>query len=799
MRGATGAIRVMRIVSLDALRGIAALSVAIPHFFMSKYPGNPTLEFVSVFGVEVFFILSGFVLAPQILFCLEAQTARRFGIFVVRRWMRTLPPYIVALTVVAILSHTLFGPMYFKYLLFIQNLVTIDLPNDYFAIAWSLSVEEWFYIVFPIYMIAARYLRLSVNTSLLVFFALFFSIRIGGALLHPEWHMLARRLVMFRLDSIAFGFALYVFIRNSTPGRLHILKRIIVPVTAACIAGVSIHGYLLTGGTSTVSQLAFFYSAPAAAATLLLLFYFSNDMLFKGRMTAGASSLAGELSYDIYLFHLPIIIVIEQRLAGLGLINQFAIFLASLLAVSFLMRMLFEQPILDARPRYERAPRRPLRDHEAPRTGLPHYAMWCGLAVAALCLIELGSYGFIKTIERVHPEYVGTDFSRLADELPEESIRGYARYFYNRELGWSYPPSSVRTSPNSLKEPWTITMDAEGSRAMPPVPGPKDQIAIYGDSFAASEEVSDNETFQYYLSLLIGAPIKGYGTGAYGPDQALYRLERDLKAGHRYKIVIFGIHTENIKNVMSAYRIFQNRNDGHVLGFKPVLVPRGSEWEWVRPELDQPEDRASIAKAVKRASANDHFYRINQMMPQDKFPYSLQAIKYLAYLTRINAMGLGFFRPGGGDTISFWKYKPALDRMNALADRFVALGHEYKFVPVLVMFAEGHDIMDLVNRKQPPPYAPFLSRTRQVHRNDGLIVVDTFDAKFDPLKLNILPMQAHHSPYGNRVTATAAASAMSNLITWEKLHRDAPNGPETEPGVDPWLSSIVGGSSSAGN
>src|SRR5947209_8383402 len=92
-----------RIVALDALRGMAALSVAIPHFFMSKYPGNPTLEFISVLGVEVFFILSGFVLAPQILFCLQEQTARRFGIFVIRRWMRTLPPYIVALTVVAIL------------------------------------------------------------------------------------------------------------------------------------------------------------------------------------------------------------------------------------------------------------------------------------------------------------------------------------------------------------------------------------------------------------------------------------------------------------------------------------------------------------------------------------------------------------------------------------------------------------------------------------------------------------------------------------------------------------------------
>src|SRR5262249_23511372 len=152
---------------------------------------------------------------------------------------------------------------------------------------------------------------------------------------------------------------------------------------------------------------------------------------------------------------------------------------------------------------YQRSePSKPARRLHLP--GLPRLAGAALAVVAALGVVELGAYGFVTLQKRLQPEYFGVDYRNLANELPQGAIHDYAALFYNHDIGWAYRPLSSRTTMNSRNEPWTISMDADGSRAMPPVEGPKGLFAIYGDSYAASEEVNDHETFQYYLSLLVG-------------------------------------------------------------------------------------------------------------------------------------------------------------------------------------------------------------------------------------------------------------------------------------------------------
>ena len=53
-------------MSLDAVRGLAALGVAVPHYLMVRGIGGNAAEIVSILAVEVFFVLSGFVLGPQL-------------------------------------------------------------------------------------------------------------------------------------------------------------------------------------------------------------------------------------------------------------------------------------------------------------------------------------------------------------------------------------------------------------------------------------------------------------------------------------------------------------------------------------------------------------------------------------------------------------------------------------------------------------------------------------------------------------------------------------------------------------
>jgi hypothetical protein len=88
---------VSRVASLDLLRGLAAWTVAIPHFFVYHAVQLDFFEAISILGVEIFFVLSGYVLAPQILLCVTEAKLKYLWVFLVRRWMRTVPAYIVAL------------------------------------------------------------------------------------------------------------------------------------------------------------------------------------------------------------------------------------------------------------------------------------------------------------------------------------------------------------------------------------------------------------------------------------------------------------------------------------------------------------------------------------------------------------------------------------------------------------------------------------------------------------------------------------------------------------------------------
>ena len=116
-----------RVASLDMLRGIAALSVALPHFFEYRGIFPERAETVAVLAVEVFFVLSGYVLAPQILFCLNAERLRYLGTFIVRRWMRTIPPYLVALVLISLVT---------------RQIHTWDFVRSLFYIPKSRSTEQ---------------------------------------------------------------------------------------------------------------------------------------------------------------------------------------------------------------------------------------------------------------------------------------------------------------------------------------------------------------------------------------------------------------------------------------------------------------------------------------------------------------------------------------------------------------------------------------------------------------------------------------------------------------------------------
>ena len=207
-----------RYSNIDQLRFLAAITVAISHLIISYHGSNLKLEIISSIAVEVFFIISGFVLASQILKITKSGKIKDYKVFLMRRWYRTIPLYVLSLILTSIILNKIFTVDFIKYLFFVQNFIKILVDIDYFSISWSLSVEEWFYIIFPLFLIFLSKFLKNINEKkiiilTIVFITIIFILRLflSG---ESDWGLNVRRIVLFRLDSIAYGFILFFFKDN---------------------------------------------------------------------------------------------------------------------------------------------------------------------------------------------------------------------------------------------------------------------------------------------------------------------------------------------------------------------------------------------------------------------------------------------------------------------------------------------------------------------------------------------------------------------------------------------------------
>jgi peptidoglycan/LPS O-acetylase OafA/YrhL len=215
-----------RVFGLDFIRAAAIALVLIAHGFEFINPyvsNNQYTHFAGVLGVELFFVLSGFLIGAILIKTFNKEerfTFRSLKDFWVRRWFRTLPLYYLVLLLNFVLAWLLLKELSFdwRFLIFSQNVVSLH-PHT-FDEAWSLSVEEWFYISFPFLLLAfaglvpIRDKKKSFLYFIVLFFILIMSLR-GLVLFFNQdlpWDNGVRRLALLRLDSILIGvFASYIY------------------------------------------------------------------------------------------------------------------------------------------------------------------------------------------------------------------------------------------------------------------------------------------------------------------------------------------------------------------------------------------------------------------------------------------------------------------------------------------------------------------------------------------------------------------------------------------------------------
>ena len=115
-------------------------------------------------GVELFFVLSGFLIAKQLFTELSATTTISVKQFFIKRFFRIIPVYLVVVAIyflIPVFREKESLPALWKFLTFTQNIGLNPSVNGTFSHAWSLCVEEQFYLLFPLLILAIAYLNIA--------------------------------------------------------------------------------------------------------------------------------------------------------------------------------------------------------------------------------------------------------------------------------------------------------------------------------------------------------------------------------------------------------------------------------------------------------------------------------------------------------------------------------------------------------------------------------------------------------------------------------------------------------------
>ncbi|MFM8283641.1 MAG: acyltransferase family protein, partial [Planctomycetaceae bacterium] len=205
---------------LDLLRAFAAAWVVVIHghdLLRTAFPSLPHPGFVD--PVDMFFTLSGFLIGRIIVRELvdarpddEWMALRRFWM---RRWLRTVPAYLATIGLTGLLCVAYPGVetgFNWRYLVFLQNMWT---PHPWFmGNAWSLTIEEFFYLVFPVAVLALCFLfpqrRLAYLIAALSMIVIALFVRWRAAATYDSvdmqvYDMWCRKFLPTRLDAIAYG------------------------------------------------------------------------------------------------------------------------------------------------------------------------------------------------------------------------------------------------------------------------------------------------------------------------------------------------------------------------------------------------------------------------------------------------------------------------------------------------------------------------------------------------------------------------------------------------------------------
>jgi peptidoglycan/LPS O-acetylase OafA/YrhL len=330
-------------VHIDGLRALAVLAVMAYHLNPVWLPGGFS-------GVDIFFVISGFVVSASVVKLNVSAFSQFLLVFYSRRVQRIVPALMVCLVVTCLLS-ALFIPQAWlseksritglAAFLGFSNFVLAQTGNDYFSPTaefnpfthtWSLGVEEQFYLIFPMLFFSWIASDRGRKRSALLFAMAALASIAAAFWLGRQHSPYAFYMIVSRFWELAAGVLLYQYIASSGSSRSF-------KSPAALVSGVMASAALIVIGFLFSSPVEFPFpgAIPAVAGTLGLLYFLhevpANNWIARP-LTNRTAVFIGKISYSLYLWHWPVFVLFKWtvgtesallRIAALGIAFVLAI------------------------------------------------------------------------------------------------------------------------------------------------------------------------------------------------------------------------------------------------------------------------------------------------------------------------------------------------------------------------------------------------------------------------------------------------------------------------------------------
>ena len=340
-----------RNTGLDVVRATAIGLVLLAHwgasiFWWFAIAWPRVLELAGYFGVELFFALSGFLIGRLLLDIIEhGVTLQAWWRFMLRRWLRTVPSYWLCLVVMAVLwppdqqavQHALAS-----YGSFTQNLFWLMPADNWFGASWSLTVEEWFYLLFSAALLGGAAFTRRAPWIVIAAFIIVPNVMRWQPFVDFGWAEDPRRVAFLRLDAIAYGVVVAILYRRGAmkePLFFGIGSAVLIWQWSCNVFDIP---YQLHVANLTLTPLACALCLPLATRL--------------HRLPPGAAWIVRQVSlqsYALYLVHLPILDAVSLWHSRYGLPGPACVAVSAvlILGASYMLHHFVEVPVMERRPR----------------------------------------------------------------------------------------------------------------------------------------------------------------------------------------------------------------------------------------------------------------------------------------------------------------------------------------------------------------------------------------------------------------------------------------------------------------